>query len=340
MSIASALAQNEQKCKVLIVDNNPGVDRWYIPLDHPGLTYIKNETNIGVKNFAKCWSLVDTDYIHFLGDDDFMLPSYVDALDEIIQAHEDEFVAISSLPCHVAPREFKLYSHCLSSPANASTALERTKQVTSKIAFNFWWYSLIDRRKVSYNRTFDQFFDLWPLSCDSSDWLFTYWLATRGKMLFCNKLGFIYNYQNWSGDWHQNQLIKFRKADLKSGKTFSMADIHQLSICHQVLMIYAFYVYCWQLSAGLDRLSMAELKSIVAYLCFLKISREMPMGLSVNCPLVELANGLKADGSGLGRLVRASTISLLANVNKETLLAKFVQIIDEIANEYGLESCV
>ena len=340
MSIASALAQNEKKCKVLIVDNNPNVDRWYIPLDHPGITYIRNEANIGGKNFAKCWELADTDYIHFLGDDDFMLPGYVDILDSAITAHEGEFVALASLPCDRRSSNFKLYSSCLDNPPNASTALDRTKQVVDQVAYNFWWYSLIDRRKVSYNQVFDKFLDSWPLSAVSSDWLFTYWLATQGKMLFSNQLGFIYNYQNWSGNWHQDQLVQFGDSDLKCRTSLDIAEIHQLYLCQQILMIFTYYVHAWHVSSCMNELNPAELISIVTYLCFVKISREIPMGLPTNSPLVQLANVLRSDGYGIDQLMKMSTQLLLEHTSKATELTRFIQELDRLDTQFKLASFI
>jgi len=85
-AIESALAQSKKFDKIWFVDDGVG-DCTNIPQLYPQLTYVLRETNLGtVANFQDMLERVDTDYVMFLGADNWLRS---DTLELLCQSNAD-----------------------------------------------------------------------------------------------------------------------------------------------------------------------------------------------------------------------------------------------------------
>lgn len=78
-ALKSALNQTV-KCKIIVVDNCSSHKFFEKECKKRGITYYRNETNIGLyPNYNKCYSLATTEYVKILDDDDILSPTYVES---------------------------------------------------------------------------------------------------------------------------------------------------------------------------------------------------------------------------------------------------------------------
>jgi len=81
VAVNSVLAQTDPDWRLVIVDDvypdlEPG--QWASSLDDPRITYLRNETNLGVsKNYRKCVDLMQSEFGMLMGCDDVLLPGFV-----------------------------------------------------------------------------------------------------------------------------------------------------------------------------------------------------------------------------------------------------------------------
>jgi GT2 family glycosyltransferase len=79
-SVRSVLAQTDPDWHLTVVDDGreAGVPEWFAALEDPRVTYLRNETNLGVSgNFQKCVDLATRERMVIMGCDDQLLPDYV-----------------------------------------------------------------------------------------------------------------------------------------------------------------------------------------------------------------------------------------------------------------------
>jgi GT2 family glycosyltransferase len=79
-SVRSVLAQTDPDWHLTVVDDGraAGVPEWFAALEDPRVTYLRNETNLGVSgNFQKCVDLATRERMVIMGCDDLLLPNYV-----------------------------------------------------------------------------------------------------------------------------------------------------------------------------------------------------------------------------------------------------------------------
>lgn len=89
-SVRSVLAQSDPEWHLTVVDDGraQGVPEWFAALDDPRVTYLRNETNLGVSgNFQKCVDLATRDRMVIVGCDDLLLPNYVATVRALAVAH-------------------------------------------------------------------------------------------------------------------------------------------------------------------------------------------------------------------------------------------------------------
>ncbi len=88
-AVESALAQTI-KCEVIVVDNCSSHDFFEKTCIGKGVTYFRNETNIGLfPNQNKCYALAKTEYVKVLDSDDLLSPIYVESFLKAIELHPD-----------------------------------------------------------------------------------------------------------------------------------------------------------------------------------------------------------------------------------------------------------
>jgi len=86
-AVRSVLAQTDPDWRLTVVDDGkePDVPGWFASLGDDRVRYQRNETNLGVtKNYKKCISLAEHEYMVMMGTDDVMLPNYLTTLRETI----------------------------------------------------------------------------------------------------------------------------------------------------------------------------------------------------------------------------------------------------------------
>jgi glycosyltransferase involved in cell wall biosynthesis len=92
-AVKSVLAQTSDAWRLVIVDDlypdlEPGI--WAAALSDRRVTYVRNETNLGVSgNFQKCVELAEADHLVLMGCDDFMAPQYVERITRLIERFPD-----------------------------------------------------------------------------------------------------------------------------------------------------------------------------------------------------------------------------------------------------------
>lgn len=93
LAVESVLAQTNPNWRLVIVDDvypDPEPGRWAAALDDPRITYIRNETNLGVSgNFRRCADLMTNEFGVLMGCDDIMLPDFVDRITTILTEFPD-----------------------------------------------------------------------------------------------------------------------------------------------------------------------------------------------------------------------------------------------------------
>ena len=78
------------KCKIIVIDNCSSHDFYEKVCLEKGITYYRNETNIGMAgNFGRCFELSETEYVMNLQDDDILSPIYVEAFVNAHKQHPD-----------------------------------------------------------------------------------------------------------------------------------------------------------------------------------------------------------------------------------------------------------
>jgi len=96
LTLKSILSQSYDFLEIIICDNSDNDDTQKVINDFHDksrILYSKNDTNIGVvNNFNKCLTLANGDYIHFLSDDDLLLPNALLNKVELIKATKAEFI--------------------------------------------------------------------------------------------------------------------------------------------------------------------------------------------------------------------------------------------------------
>lgn len=88
-ALESALNQTV-KCKVIVIDNCSSHDYFEQICKEKGVTYYRNDRNIGLApNFARGFELATTKYVTNLQDDDLLSPDYVEAFVNAVENHPD-----------------------------------------------------------------------------------------------------------------------------------------------------------------------------------------------------------------------------------------------------------
>lgn len=80
-TVEAVLSQTDERWRLTVVDDcypNPDVPQYFARLDHPQVTYIRNEENLGItRNYEHCIEMASADLVMLLGCDDIIQPDYV-----------------------------------------------------------------------------------------------------------------------------------------------------------------------------------------------------------------------------------------------------------------------
>jgi glycosyltransferase involved in cell wall biosynthesis len=92
-AVESVLAQDDDQWRLVVVDDcYPDVEpgRWVSQIDDERVSYVRNETNLGVSGtFQRCLDLATAPWLTIMGCDDRLLPGYVQRVRKAVEAHPD-----------------------------------------------------------------------------------------------------------------------------------------------------------------------------------------------------------------------------------------------------------
>ncbi|WP_040509746.1 glycosyltransferase family 2 protein [Gordonia soli] len=95
-AVTSVLDQRDTDLRLVVVDDcypDPEPREWLLSLGDPRVSYLRNETNLGVNgNFRRCVELVESDHFVVMGCDDEMLPDYLGTVRRAAAEHPDAAV--------------------------------------------------------------------------------------------------------------------------------------------------------------------------------------------------------------------------------------------------------
>lgn len=96
-TVASVKAQTDPGWTITVVDDcypDPGVAEHFAAEDDPRITYVRNETNLGITdNYQRCRELASGELMMFMGCDDLMHPTFV----ETVKAAHREFPTAATI---------------------------------------------------------------------------------------------------------------------------------------------------------------------------------------------------------------------------------------------------
>lgn len=96
-TVASVKAQTDPGWTIIVVDDcypDPGVAEHFAAEDDPRITYVRNETNLGITdNYQRCRELASGELMMFMGCDDLMHPTFV----ETVKAAHREFPTAATI---------------------------------------------------------------------------------------------------------------------------------------------------------------------------------------------------------------------------------------------------
>lgn len=88
VTVESIVAQTSGDWKLTVIDDcypDETVPEYFAALDDPRITYLRNETNLGItENYQRCRELASETLLVFMGCDDVMHPNYVET---VLAAH-------------------------------------------------------------------------------------------------------------------------------------------------------------------------------------------------------------------------------------------------------------
>ncbi len=90
-AVQSVLAQDDERWRLVVVDDcYPDVEpgRWVAAIDDERVSYVRNETNLGVSGtFQRCLDLATAPWLTIMGCDDRLLPGYVRRVRQAVDDH-------------------------------------------------------------------------------------------------------------------------------------------------------------------------------------------------------------------------------------------------------------
>lgn len=186
LAIKSVLAQTVRPKKILIIDN-ASTDETKLMVSEmmigeSSITYVRNDTNLGaLDSFKKGVRLVDTEYFHLLGDDDWLIDSfYADATDCFKLSPEIGFYAGRTVN---VTENLELQ---LSQPSVEYEFEKRSKieKITDLILLHTPWTSIV------FNSHYKNLFDLF--SSYIIDYEYTVAIGLKYGYIQSNKLSAVY----------------------------------------------------------------------------------------------------------------------------------------------------
>ena len=89
-AIDSVVSQMDDRVEILVSDNcsEDGTEE-FIKTNYPQVTYYKNEKNVGMENFQRCYKRANGKFILLLGDDDIVTEGSLKVILDFLEDNED-----------------------------------------------------------------------------------------------------------------------------------------------------------------------------------------------------------------------------------------------------------
>jgi glycosyltransferase involved in cell wall biosynthesis len=162
------------ECDIIVVDNCSSHDYFETTCESMGVTYYKNERNIGVfPNWNKCFNYSETEYVLILSDDDILDSNYVKYFTQAIKKYSELDIFYSDFSIINFP-SLKIINHRHILPfgyfENGSKIIEYG--IKYKLGFPMMSCTI---RKKSFNGFYDK-------EHGSNDWLWIYTNVLKLKL--------------------------------------------------------------------------------------------------------------------------------------------------------------
>ncbi len=196
LSIASAISQSQFVERVIISDdgNNESIGKLFCGLDSRVL-YKKNSPSLGMwSNFVQSYKLSSSRYFGWLGDDDFISPSFATNIARAIENHP-ACVAWMGLP-NSHTTEWGTKTGGLMLPIQSINPYSRVLDIFAQGKYGAFFYSVFDTQKVSIY-PLERLLS-WPYYQFSYDYIWMINLAIQGNIFQDSSLLYFYDQTNWS----------------------------------------------------------------------------------------------------------------------------------------------
>jgi GT2 family glycosyltransferase len=90
LAVRSVLAQTHPDWRLTVVDDGQeaGLPEWFADLGDERVRFTRNVRNLGLTgNFQRCVDLAESEHLVIMGNDDVMLPNYVDTVQKVLAEH-------------------------------------------------------------------------------------------------------------------------------------------------------------------------------------------------------------------------------------------------------------
>ena len=303
-AVESALSQPDSVSQIIISDNNlqrdpETVRRWS---RDSRVRYINSGHNIGsLGNFIRCWEEATERYFLWLGDDDFLHPSFGKSIQKRIQKSDSNVIAWSPLPSKHLCDQGTLISGSRFRSIDAASPAQRLRQVNSWRSWNYFFYSVYDRQALSIDNL-KYFHENWNSYIGNFDWAWTYAVSMSGAMSLVPEQLYFYCDDNWSdlGDWNQRETRNF-SAFLKPDVSESDSEIlRRLNGALLAVLYLARHCLANKTAAACESAPQQpranqDLAAAVSNACF---SRLKAVLLDANSPLVNRIHDIFAKRTG------------------------------------------
>lgn len=162
----SSILKQTVECQVLVVDNASSHDFFKEKCLEQGISYFRNETNIGVfPNWNRCFELARSEYVMILGDDDQLSENYVETFSECLDKYGQIDIFYTDFLLNYIARN-KVEKHAIKLPFGYSDNGVKVLEYGILHGLGFPVISSVIRKSV--------FTNFYELEHGSNDWCWIY----------------------------------------------------------------------------------------------------------------------------------------------------------------------
>ncbi len=196
-ALESAINQTV-KCNIIVVDNCSPHNYFRDICKEKGITYYRNETNIGMlQNFNRCFEIAKTEYVQTLQDDDILDPNYVKSFLEAATKYPDIDIFFTDFIKNTQSGKLP-HSHIL--PFGYMKDGEKVIEYAIKYKLGFPYPSSSIRRK--------KFTGFYTKYNGSNDWVWIY--GNADKLAFFGDSRVLYQFREHDNQDTNNNNVSYQ----------------------------------------------------------------------------------------------------------------------------------